>query len=115
VAATLTVPLVVLAMVSPLHFAGWEWLTLVLATPVVFWCGLPFHRAALLNLRHRAATMDTLVSIGVLAAWGWSVVPLVLDSYTYFEVGAVIVTLSLLGRFFEACARGRSSAAIRAL
>ena len=73
VAAALTVPLVLLAMVPPLQFAGWEWLALALATPVVLWGGWPFHRAALVNLRHGAATMDTLISLGTLAAWTWSV------------------------------------------
>ena len=73
-----------------LHFAGWEWVAFALATPVVFWCGCRFHRAALRSLRHRAATMDTLVSLGTLAAWSWSVVVLVaVDSAdTYFEVAA---------------------------
>jgi P-type Cu+ transporter len=117
VSALLTAPLVVLAMVSPLQFDGWEWLALGLATPVVFWCGLGFHRAALVNLRHGAATMDTLISMGTLAAWIWSVVALLaLDNgETYFEVAAVITTLILLGRLLETRARGRSSAAIRAL
>ena len=77
VAAALTAPLVVLAMVMPLQFEGWEWLALALATPVVFWAGFDFHRAAALNARHGAATMDTLISIGTLAAWGWSVAALV--------------------------------------
>ena len=117
VASALTAPLVLLAMVGRLQFDGWEWIALALATPVVLWAGWPFHRGAALNLRHRAVTMDTLVSIGTLAAWGWSVVALVAldDADTYFEVGAVITTLILLGRFFEARARRRSSAAIRAL
>ena len=117
VAAALTAPLVVLAMVAPLHFRGWEWLAFALATPVVFWAGFGFHRAALLNARHGAATMDTLISIGTLAAWGWSVAALVLvdDADIYFEVAAVITTLILLGRYFEARARRRSGAAIRAL
>jgi Cu+-exporting ATPase len=116
VSVVLTSPLVALAMLARLHFAGWEWLALVLATPVVFWAGLDFHRAALANARHRAATMDTLVSIGTLAAWGWSVVALVLgDGDTYFEVAAVITTLILLGRYLEARARRRSGAAIRSL
>ena len=66
-----------LAMIPPLRFEGWEWVALVLATPVVFWAGWGFHRAALMNARHGAATMDTLISIGTLAAWGWSVVALV--------------------------------------
>src|SRR5712691_1147848 len=116
-AAALTLPLTLVAMVPPLQFGGWEWLALVLATPVVLWSGLGFHRAALANARHGAATMDTLVSVGTLAAWLWSAVVLVagLHAHTYFEVGAVIVTLILLGRFFEARARRRSGAAIRAL
>ena len=103
-------------MLPPLQFPGWEWVSFALATPVVLWAGLPFHRAALLNARHGAATMDTLISIGTLAAWAWSVVALALDTgETYFEVGAVITTLILLGRWLESSARRRSGAAIRAL
>ena len=71
------VPLTLLAMVPPLQFDGWEWVALALATPVVLWAGWPFHRAALSNARHLAATMDTLISIGTLAAWAWSAVVLV--------------------------------------
>ena len=117
VAAVLTTPLVLLAMVPPLRFDGWEWLALALATPVVFWCGAGFHRATLTNARHGAATMDTLISVGTLAAWTWSTVVLVggIDAHTYFEVAAVITTLILLGRWLELRARGRSSEAIRAL
>ena len=117
VAAVLTAPLVVLAMVMPLQFEGWEWLALALATPVVLWSGFDFHRAAVLNARHGAATMDTLISIGTLAAWGWSVAALVVveDADIYFEVAAVITTLILLGRYLESRARRRSSAAIRSL
>jgi Cu+-exporting ATPase len=117
VALVLSVPLVLLAMVTPLQFAGWEWLARALAPPVVFWSGAQFHRAALLNARHGAATMDTLVSLGTLAAWTWSTVVLVggLDADSYFEVSAVITALILLGRFFEARAKRRSGAAIRAL
>jgi Cu+-exporting ATPase len=116
-AVVLSLPLVVVAMAPPLRFGGWEWLALVLATPVVFWSGLPFHRAALLNARHLTATMDTLVSLGTLAAWTWSAVVLAagLDAHTYFEAAAVITTLILLGRFLETGARRRSGAAIRAL
>jgi Cu+-exporting ATPase len=90
---------------------------LALATPVVFWCGLGFHRAALQSARHLAATMDTLISMGTLAAWSWSAAVLVggLDADTYFEVAAVITTLILLGRYLEARAKGRSSQAIRML
>ena len=117
VGAGLSVPLTALTMLPPLEFAGWEWVAFALATPVVLWAGLPFHRAALANARHGVATMDTLISIGTLAAWGWSVVALVAleDAHSYFEVGAVITTLILLGRYFEARAKRRSSAAIRAL
>ena len=117
VAAALTAPLVVLAMVTPLQFDGWEWLAFALATPVVFWAGFDFHRVALLNARYLSATMDTLISIGTLAAWGWSVAALLVvdDADVYFEVAAVITTLILLGRYLEARARRRSSAAIRAL
>jgi Cu+-exporting ATPase len=116
-AAALTAPLVLLAMVSPLQFSSWEWVALALATPVVFWCGWPFHRAAAINARHGAATMDTLISIGTLAAWAWSAVVLLggTDADTYFEVGAVITTLILLGRFLEARAKSRAGAALRAL
>ncbi len=115
VAALLSAPLVLL-MLPPLQFDGWEWLAFALATPVVLWAGWPFHRAAVLNARHAAATMDTLISIGTLAAWGWSVVALAFDAgETYFEVGAIITTLILLGRWLESSARRRSGAAVRAL
>jgi Cu+-exporting ATPase len=116
-AAALTVPVAALAMLPPLRVDGWEWIAFALATPVVLWTGFAFHRAAFVNARHRAATMDTLVSLGTLAAWGWSVVALLFleDAHTYFEVAAVITTLILLGRYLEARARRSSSAAIRAL
>jgi Cu+-exporting ATPase len=117
-AAVLTVPLTLLQLVPPLQaFSGWEWLVFALATPVVLWAGWPFHRAAALNLRHRAATMDTLISIGTLATWAWSTIVLIglLGEHLYFEVGAVTTTLVLLGRYLETGARRRSSAAIRAL
>jgi Cu+-exporting ATPase len=116
-AAALTAPLAALSMLEPFHFPGWEWVAFALATPVVFWAGSGFHRAALANARHASATMDTLISIGTLAAWAWSTVALVAleDAHVYFEVAGVITTLILLGRFLEARARRRSSAAIRAL
>ncbi len=116
-AGLLSAPLVVLAMVPATRFAGWEWLALALAAPVVLWSGWPFHRAAVRNARHLAATMDTLISIGTLAAFTWSTVVLAagLEADTYFEVGAVITTLILLGRYLEARARRRSSEAIRRL
>ncbi len=116
-AIALTAPAALLAMAPPLQFAGWEWAALVLSTPVVFWSGLGFHRAALQSARHLSATMDTLISIGTLAAWVWSTVVLVggLDEATYFEVAAVITTLILLGRYLEFRAKRRSSDAIRKL
>ena len=116
-AAALSVPLALLAMITPLQFAGWEWVGLALSTPVVWWAGWPFHRVALRNARHGAATMDTLISVGTLAAWGWSTVVLVggLAADTYFEAAGVITTLILLGRYLEARARRRSGEAIRAL
>ena len=117
VAALLSIAPVVFVAVPPARFDGWEWLALALSAPVVLWAGWPFHRAAALNARHLAATMDTLISIGTLAALLWSAVVLIggLDSGTYFEVGAVTTTLILLGRFFEARARRRSGEAIRKL
>jgi Cu+-exporting ATPase len=117
VAIGLTVPVALLAMVPPLQFSGWEWVALALATPVVFWSGIGFHRAALKVARHAAASMDTLISMGTLAAWLWSTVVLVLalDEDTYFELATAFTTFILLGRYLEARAKGRSSAAIRRL
>lgn len=131
-AAVLTVPLLLISMVPRFMFTGWQWVAFALATPVIFWAGWPYHRAALVNLRHRAVTMDTLVSLGTTAAWVWSVVALVFfdaadsgmnsmegmsgaETDVYFEVGAVVMTLLLLGKYFELRARGRSSEALRAL
>ncbi len=116
-AIALTVPVALLAMAPPLQFIGWEWVAFALASPVVLWCGSGFHRAALRSARHLEATMDTLVSIGTLAAWAWSTVVLVaaLEAETYYEVAAVITTLILLGRYLEARAKRRSSDAIRKL
>ena len=135
-AAVLSAPVLALAMIPALQFDGWQWLSLALATPVVLWAGWPFHRAAWRNLRHGAATMDTLISLGTLAAWGWSVVALCFlgagrlemrmpfelitsrdaagDSI-YFEVASVVTTFILVGRFFEERAKRRSGAALRAL
>jgi Cu+-exporting ATPase len=117
VAVVLSAPLAAIAMIPPLQFDGWEWVALALATPVVFFSGWPFHRATVLNLRHRAATMDTLISIGTLAAWAWSALVLIAfpGEHVYFEVAAVITTLILLGRYLEQRARRRSGAAIEAL
>ncbi|MFJ1803975.1 heavy metal translocating P-type ATPase, partial [Streptomyces sp. NPDC088180] len=136
VSAVLAVPVVLLAMVPPLQFDHWQWLSLTLAAPVVVWGGLPFHRAAWTNLRHGAATMDTLVSLGTLAAFGWSLWALFLGdagmpgmrhgfdltvpradagSTIYLEVAAGVITFILLGRYLEARAKRRSGAALRAL
>jgi Cu+-exporting ATPase len=117
VALVLTVPAALLAMVPPLQLDGWEWLALALATPVVGYAGLGFHLAALRSARHGSASMDTLISLGTLAAFGWSAVVLVagLEADVYFEVAAVITTLILLGRYLEARAKRRSSEAIRRL
>jgi P-type Cu+ transporter len=117
VAVALTIPLALMAMLPPLQFSGWEWVALALSTPVVFWSGIGFHRVALQGARHLVATMDTLISLGTLAAWSWSAVVLLggIDAETYFEVAAVITTLILLGRYLEARAKSRSSEAIRGL
>jgi Cu+-exporting ATPase len=136
-AAVLTVPAVALSMIPAMQFHGWPWLAFVLITPVVFISGSGFHRATLVNLRHGAATMDTLVSLGTLAAWTWSTVALLFmgagdtggsagagsmdmggsSSHpdVYFETAGVIITLILLGKWFEARAKRRSGDAIRAL
>ena len=116
-AAALTAPTAALGMVPSLQFGGWEWVALALATPVVFWAGAGFHAAALRTARHGAASMDTLVSLGTLAAWSWSAIVLLagLHADTYFESAAVITTLILLGRQLEARAKRRSGAAVRAL
>jgi P-type Cu+ transporter len=134
--AVLSLPVLLLAMIPALQFDYWQWLSLQLATPVVLWAGWPFHRAAWANLRHGAATMDTLISVGTLAAWSWSVVALFFldagvtgmkmpfdptlarDASTdqiYLEVAAVVVTFLLAGRWFEARAKRRAGAALRAL
>ena len=118
VSALLTLPVVALGMVEGLQFEGWEWVALGLATPVALWGAAPFHRAALKNLRHRAASMDTLVSLGVLAAWSWSAYAVVFGgpgSETYFEVAAVVTTFLLAGRRLEAQARRHAGEAISAL
>ncbi len=138
VAAGLTVPVVAISMIPALQFDGWAWVVFAMTTPVVLFSGIGFHRAALLNARHGTATMDTLVSIGTLSAYLWSAVALVFldagsnddgmsmagmadmaeasgDAHVYFETAAVIVTLILLGKWFEARAKRRSGEAIRAL
>ncbi|MFD4789078.1 heavy metal translocating P-type ATPase [Streptomyces sp. NPDC058459] len=136
VSALLAAPVILLAMVPALQFDNWQWLSLTLAAPVVVWGGLPFHRAAWTNLRHGAATMDTLVSVGTLAAFGWSLWALFFGhaglpgmrhafsftvsrtegtSVIYLEVAAGVVALILLGRYLEARSKRRAGAALRAL
>ncbi|WP_422745689.1 heavy metal translocating P-type ATPase [Mycobacterium sp. WMMD1722] len=119
VCAALSLPVVALSMVPALQFGGWQWLALALTTPVVGWGGLPFHRAALTNLRHGAATMDTLVSVGVTAAYLWSLWALLSapggEPHLYLEVAAAVTTFIAAGRYFEARARRQSGAALRAL
>ncbi|MEU6124897.1 heavy metal translocating P-type ATPase [Streptomyces sp. NPDC047123] len=136
VSALLALPVVLLAMVPALQFDSWQWLSLTLAAPVVVWGGLPFHRAAFTNLRHGAATMDTLVSVGTLAAFGWSLWALFVGdagmpgmrhgfdltaspgegaSTIYLEVAAGVITFILLGRWLEARSKRRAGAALRAL
>ncbi|MGI8887770.1 MAG: heavy metal translocating P-type ATPase [Nocardioidaceae bacterium] len=136
VSLALTVPVILLSMVQPLQFTYWQWLSLTLAAPVVTWAAWPFHSAAWANLRHGAATMDTLISVGVLAATGWSLYSLFLgeagmpgmtmpfrlvgsrssgSDEIYLEVAAGVTTFILAGRYFEARAKTRSSAALRAM
>jgi Cu+-exporting ATPase len=134
--AFLALPVVLLAMVPALQFDSWQWLSLTLAAPVVLWGAWPFHRAAWANVRHGAATMDTLISVGTLAAFGWSLYALFLgdagdpamrhgfslrpergmgSSQIYLEVAAGVTVFILAGRYFEARAKRRSGAALQAL
>ncbi len=118
VAVVAGLPVVAVSMLPPLRFDGWRWAALVASALVVFGSGWAFHRAALRNLRHRAATMDTLVSLGTTAAWVWSVVVLLAGvdgGHVYFETGTVIVGLVVLGKWLEARATRRSGEAVRAL
>ncbi|MEU3414435.1 heavy metal translocating P-type ATPase [Streptomyces sp. NPDC006658] len=136
VSALLAAPVVLLAMIPALQFDNWQWLSLTLAAPVVVWGGAPFHRAAWTNLRHGAATMDTLVSVGTLAAFGWSLWALFFGdagthgmhdefrltvsrtdgaSTIYLEVASGVVALILLGRYLEARSKRRAGAALKAL
>ena len=144
ISAALAVPVLLLTMIPALQFPWWQWVAFALATPVVWWGAWPFHRAAVLNARHHAATMDTLISIGVLAAWLWSTWAMVVGGagsadYTmsmewfvprdqasmngmaavpphlYLEVAAVVPVFILAGRYFEVRAKRSGSAALRAL
>ncbi len=132
----LAVPVIALAMIPALQFTYWQWISLTLAGPVVTWAAWPFHKAAWTNLRHGAATMDTLVSIGVLAAFTWSLYALLFGTAgtpgmvhsfeltvarsdgagnIYLEVAAGVTTFILAGRYFEARSKRRAGAALRAL
>src|SRR5690348_705207 len=113
----LAVPVVLLGMVPAWQFRDWQWVSLALASPVAVWGAWPFHRAALAGARHGAASMDTLISVGVTAAYLWSLYALVCgeEGETYLEVAAGVTALVLLGRWLEARARRRSGAALRAL
>ncbi|HEY7070517.1 MAG TPA: heavy metal translocating P-type ATPase [Acidimicrobiales bacterium] len=115
VALVLAPPVIALSMISALQFDGWMVLALVLATPVALWCAWPFHRSAWRNLRHRATTMDTLVSLGVLAAYGWSLYAIAGDGEPYLEVAAGVPLFLLAGRYAEARAKRQAGAAIAAL
>jgi P-type Cu+ transporter len=134
--ALLSLPVLLVSMIPALQFDRWQWLALQLATPVVLWAAWPFHRAAWKNLTHGTATMDTLISLGVLAAWLWSLYALFLGdagaegmrmhftllpkvgrgaNEIYLETASVVTTFILAGRYFEARAKRRSGAALKAL
>ena len=135
VSAVLTAPVLALSMIPALQFDNWQWISLTLASPVVVWGAWPFHRAAVTNARHGAATMDTLISVGVSAAWLWSLWALLFthagmtgmrmpfdlfpdgeaDVHIYLEVAAAVTTFIIAGRYFEARAKRQSGAALRAL
>ncbi|MEO6628237.1 MAG: heavy metal translocating P-type ATPase, partial [Aquihabitans sp.] len=136
VSTALTMPVFFLAMVPALQFDHWQWISLTLASPVVIWGGWPFHQAAWANLRHGAATMDSLISVGTLSAYGWSLYALLFTPAgddgmrmtfdlvpargsgaheIYLEVAAVVIVLILAGRWFEERAKRQSGAALKAL
>ena len=116
VSAALAVPVLLLSMVMPWHFPGWQLLVLALTAPIVVWGGAPFHRAALNSARHGSSTMDTLVSLGTLAAFGWSAVMVAGGGgHVYFEVAAAVTVFLLAGRYAEARAKRSAGSALRAL
>ena len=136
ISAVLTVPVLAMSMIPALQFDNWQWLSLTLASPVVVWGAYPFHKAAVTNARHAAATMDTLISVGVTAAYVWSLWALFFthagmtgmrmefdllpdaastEPHIYLEVAAAVTTFILAGRYFEARAKRQSGAALRAL
>ena len=125
--AVLAVPVLLLSMVMAFQFPGWQWVVLALTTPIVFWGGYPFHKAALNSARHGSSTMDTLVSLGTLSAYFWSLVVLVTGigghgsghggggGHVYFEVAAAVTVFLLAGRYAEAKAKRSAGSALRAL
>lgn len=136
ISVVLSVPVIVLAMVPAWQFDYWQWVSLLLATPVVFWCGYPFHRATFINLRHGTLTMDTLITMGTFAAYGWSLYALIFGEVgmvgmshdmelfawqadpthnIYLEVAAGVTTFLLLGRYLEERSQRSAGAALRAL
>lgn len=129
ISAGLGVPVAVVSMVTALQFKNWQWFALLFSAPVVTWGAWPFHRAALMNARHRNTTMDTLISLGVFAATAWSVWALIWGDVTahsgmtgmsggihvYFEVAVAVTIFLLAGRYFEARAKRRAGDALRAL
>ena len=136
ICALLALPVLAMSMISPLQFDNWQWLSLTMSTPVVLWGAWPFHRAAWTNLKHATATMDTLISLGTLAAWLWSLYALFFGdagmntmrmhftlvpssgggaNEIYLETAAIVTTFILAGRYFEARAKGRAGAALKAL
>src|SRR5919107_1551604 len=136
VSAALTIPVVAMAMIPALQFTYWQWLSLTLAAPVVAWGAWPFHKAAWTNLRHGASTMDTLISMGTIAALAWSLYALFLGTAgmpgmthpfeltiartdgsgnIYLEAAAGVTAFLLAGRYFEARSKRRAGAALRAL
>lgn len=135
-AAILAIPVILLAMVPPLQFTNWQWLSLTLAAPVILWAGWPFHKATWTNLKHGSTTMDTLITVGTMAAFAWSLVALFFGSagepgmthswslfpehshplgQIYLEVAAGVILFVLAGRYFEKRSKKRAGEALRAL
>ncbi|WP_312588264.1 heavy metal translocating P-type ATPase [Corynebacterium dentalis] len=135
-AAILAIPVILLAMIPPLQFTNWQWLSLTLAAPVILWAGWPFHKATWTNLKHGSTTMDTLITVGTIAAFAWSLVALFFGSagepgmthswslfpehshplgQIYLEVAAGVILFVLAGRYFEKRSKKRAGEALRAL
>ncbi|MBF4553889.1 heavy metal translocating P-type ATPase [Corynebacterium suicordis] len=135
-AAVLAIPVILLAMIPPLQFINWQWLSLTLAAPVILWAGWPFHKATWTNLKHGATTMDTLITVGTMSAFAWSLVALFFGSagepgmthgwslfpehshplgQIYLEVAAGVILFVLAGRYFEKRSKKRAGEALRSL